>query len=116
MSLYTKIIDLQKLDASLQKVVKNKPSAGADGVTYDMYLANKKENLKQLNLELSEHRYHPVPVKLISIYKGEKERKIALYSMKDKVVQQSIASELQKIYEPKFSKGTYAYRNGRSAL
>lgn len=116
MSLYTKIIDLQKLEASLQKVVKNKPAAGVDGITYDMFVDNKKENLKQLNLELMEHRYHPLPVKLVSLYKGEKERRIALYSMRDKVVQQSIASELQKIYEPGFSKGTYAYRNGRSAL
>lgn len=116
MSLYTRIIDLQKLDAGLLKAARNKPAAGADGVTYDMFLANKKEYLKQLNLELAEHRYHPLPVKLVSLYRGEKERKIALYSMRDKVVQQSIAAELQKIYEPLFCDGTYAYRSGRSAL
>lgn len=116
MSLYTKIIDLQKLEAGLQKVVRNKPAAGVDGITYDMFLANKKEYLKQLHVELVEHRYHPLPVKLVNLYKGEKERQIALYSMRDKVVQQSIASELQKLYEPTFSDGTYAYRSGRSAL
>lgn len=116
MSLYTKIIDLQKLDAGLQRVVKNKPAPGVDGITYEMFLENKKENLKQLNLELKEQRYHPLPVKLVSLYKGEKERMIALYSMRDKVVQQSIALELQKIYEPLFSESTYAYRSGRSAL
>lgn len=90
MSLYTKIIDLQKLEAGLQKVVRNKPAAGVDGITYDMFLANKKEYLKQLHVELVEHRYHPLPVKLVNLYKGEKERQIALYSMRDKVVQQSI--------------------------
>lgn len=116
MSLYSKIIDLQKLEAGLQKVVKNKPAAGVDGITYDMFLENKKEYLKQLHLELVEHRYHPLPVKLVSLYKGEKERQIALYSMRDKVVQQSIALELQKIYEPAFCEGTFAYRNGKSAL
>ncbi len=116
MSLYTKIIDLQKLDAGLQKVLKNKPAPGVDGITYDMFEANKKEYLKQLHLELQEHRYHPLPVKLVKLYKGEKERTVALYSMRDKVLQQSIAFELQKIYEPAFSKVTYAYRNGRSAL
>ena len=57
MSLYTRIIDLQKLDAGLQKVLKNKPAPGADGITYDMFEANKKEYLKQLHLELQEHRY-----------------------------------------------------------
>lgn len=116
MGLYTKIIDLQKMDAGLQKVVRNKPAAGADGITYDMFWDNKKEYLKQMKLELSEHRYRPVPIKLVSIYKGEKERKVALYSMRDKVLQQSIAAELQKIYEPLFSEGTYAYRSGRSAM
>ena len=116
MSLYTRIIDLQKLQAGLQKVMKNKPAAGVDGITYDMFWENKKENLKQLNLELTDHSYHTLPVKLVKLYKGEKERTVALYSMRDKVVQQSIASELQKIYEPLFSKSTYAYRNGHSAL
>ena len=116
MSLYTKIIDLQKLHAGMEKVLKNKPAPGVDGITYDMFEANKKEYLKQLNLELQEHRYHPLPVKLVKLYKGEKERTVALYSMRDKVVQQSIAFELQKIYEPAFSNVTYAYRNGRSAL
>lgn len=116
MSLYTKIIDLQKLDVSLQKVLKNKPAPGVDGITYDMFEANKKEYLKQLHLELQEHRYHPLPVKLVQLYKGEKERTVALYAMRDKVIQQSIAFELQKIYEPMFSGGTYAYRSGRSAL
>ena len=116
MSLYTKIIDLQKLDASLQKVLKNKPAAGVDGITYDMFEANKKEYLKQLYLELEEHRYHPLPVKLVNLYKGEKMRTVALYAMRDKVVQQSIVQELQKIYEPSLPKAAYAYRNGRSAL
>ena len=40
MSLYTKIIDLQKLDVSRQKVLKNKPAPGVDGITYDMIMTN----------------------------------------------------------------------------
>lgn len=116
MSLYTKIIDRQKLDAGWQKVMKNKPAAGVDGVTCNMFHENKREYLKQLHLELSEYRYHPQPVKLVKLYQGDKERIVALYSMRDKVVQQSIAAELQKIYEPFFSKTSYAYRSGRSAL
>ncbi len=116
MTLYTKIIDIQKLDEGLQKVVKNKPAAGGDGITYNMFQDNKKEYLEQLHLELAEHRYHPQPVKLVKFYRGEKERTVALYSMRDKTLQQSIATELQKIYEPLFSKVCYAYRSGRSAI
>ena len=36
--------------------------------------------------------------------------------MRDKTVQQSVSEELNKIYDNDFSQGTYAYRNGRSAL
>lgn len=36
--------------------------------------------------------------------------------MRDKVVQQSLAHELGRIYEPLFSESTYAYRPGQSAL
>ena len=37
MSLYNKIIDLQKLNAAWGKARVNKPSAGEDGVTWDKY-------------------------------------------------------------------------------
>ena len=116
MSLYTKINDLQKLNIGYQKVIKNKSAAGVDGITCGMFHDNKREYLKQLHLELEEHRYHPQPVKLVTLYRGEKERQVAVYSMRDKVLQQSIAVELQKIYEPMFSKVSYAYRTGHSAL
>lgn len=116
MGLYTKIIDIQKLMTAWQKVRKNKPAAGADNITFEQFEANHREELKQLNLDLKEHRYQPVPVKKIILYKGEKAREIALYSMRDKVVQQSVASELARLYDSYFVTGTFAYRNGKSAL
>ena len=48
--------------------------------------------------------------------KGEKVREVSLYTMRDKVVQTSIAQELHKIYEPRFSNCVYAYRSNRSAM
>jgi len=116
MSLYTKIIDLQKLGESWKRVKTNKPSAGVDEVTYEEYDLCRKENLKQLHIELLEHKYEPLPVRMVSIYKGEKKREIGLFSMRDKVVQQSIASELLKLYDHRMSDSTFAYRHGKSAL
>ena len=116
MGIYSKIIDLQKLGFAWEKVKKNRPAAGVDQVTYEEFDERRREELKQLNLELVEYRYESLPVKQVAIYKGEKVRTIALFSMRDKVVQQSIAQELNKIYEPLFSKSTYAYRPGQSAL
>lgn len=116
MSLYSKIIDMQKLGQAWDRVKKNKPACGIDNVTYDLFESRRKEELRQLNLELAEHRYESLPVKLKNIYKGEKVRQIALFSMRDKVVQQSLAHELRRIYEPMLSKSAYAYRPGQSAL
>ena len=116
MSLYTKTIDIQKLNEAWKKVKSNKPAAGVDNVSYEDFDCGLRENIKQLNLELKESRYEPLPVKLVDLYKGEKVRTISLFSMRDKVVQQSLALELSKIYESEFSDSTYAYRPGRAAL
>ena len=116
MGLYGKIIDLQKLHMAWNKVRKNKPAAGIDDITWEQFDTQKTEELKALNKELADHIYIPMPVKCTKIYRNEKEREIALYSMRDKTVQQSVSEELNKIYDDDFSQGTYAYRNGRSAL
>ena len=116
MSLYNKIIDLQKMNQAWEKVRKNKPAAGVDNVTFEQFEANRKEELKQLQIELQEHRYKALPVKRVVIYKEDKKREIALYTMRDKVVQQSIAYELNRLYDGKFSNQTYAYRSNKSAL
>ncbi len=116
MSLYNKIIDLQKLNMAWKRVKMNKPSPGVDGVTWDVYDASASEENKRLHKELAEKAYECKPVKNVTLYKEEKERQIALYSMRDKVVQQSIAEELKKMYDHGFSPQCYAYRENRSAL
>src|SRR5699024_12154367 len=84
------IIDMQKLGQSWDKVRKNKPASGVDHVTYEDFQKNRREELKQLHLELAEHRYESLPVKLCKIFKEDKVRTIALFSMRDKIVQQSV--------------------------
>lgn len=116
MSLYTRIIDLQKLQEAWKHVRKNKPAAGVDGVTFEQFGGEEKENCKQLHLELADKTYEALPVKQVVLYRGEKARTIALYAMRDKVVQQSIAVELGKIYQSRFPKNSYAYQSERSAL
>lgn len=116
MSLYNKIIDLQKLNAAWGKARVNKPSAGVDGVTWDMYDSASADANKELCQELRNKTYECKPVKLVTIYKEDKERQIALYCMRDKVVQQSLAEELRRIYDGNFSTQTYAYRANKSAL
>ena len=116
MSIYNKVIDLQKLHQAWERVRRNKPAAGVDNVTYEQFDADKNETLKQLNIDLRDHVYKAFPVRRVVMYKGEKAREIALYAMRDKVVQQSVAAELNKLYDDRFSAQTYAYRNNMSSL
>lgn len=116
MSIYNKVIDLQKLHQAWERVRRNKPAAGVDSVTYEQFDADKNEALKQLNIDLRDHVYKALPVRRVVMYKGEKAREIALYAMRDKVVQQSVAAELNKLYDSRFSAQTYAYRNNKSSL
>ena len=116
MSLYNKIIDLQKLSAAWQRVRRNKPAAGVDNITWQQFDENSREELKSLQVELADHTYMPLPIRNVTLYKGEKARKIALYSMRDKVVQQSLASEIMKLYDGRLSRQSYAYRSDKSAL
>lgn len=116
MSLYHKIIDLQKLGKAWQRVRKNHSAPGTDQITWEEFEQNSKEFLKQLHIELEEKRYKPQPVKIIELQQKGKLREVSLYSMRDKVLQQSILEELNKIYNPLFSISTYAYRPRSSAL
>lgn len=116
MGIYSKIIDIQKLNQAWDRVKKNKPAAGVDHITAEQYEEARREEIKQLNMELSGHTYQALPVRQVVIYKGEKARTIALYAMRDKVVQQSIAVELNRKFDKMFSPQTYAYRSNKSAL
>lgn len=116
MSLYGKITDLQKLQNAWKHVRSNKPAAGIDGVSCEEFEIHKAEELKQLCRDLSNHEYSCKPVKLVILYKEQKERTIALYSMRDKVVQQSLAQELSRLFGGTFSESAYAYRENKSAL
>lgn len=115
MSIYNKIVDLQKLQNAWRQVYKNKPEEGVDSVTCEAFEEDKKSQLKLLWHELLDHSYECMPVQVFSIYKGEKVRVISLYTMRDKVVQCSVARELSLIYETSLSNCCYAYRNGKSA-
>lgn len=72
MSLYTKIIDLQKLTEAWKKVRRNRSAAGVDEISYEEFDAGCREYLKQLHLELVEHRYESLPVRRSPFTKGKR--------------------------------------------
>ncbi len=116
MGLFSKMVDIQKLNQAWEKVKLNRVSAGVDGITVEKFEEKRLDYIKQLHQELVESDYHPMPVKMITIEKNGKKRQIGIFCMRDKVVQQAIHYELNKIYDSSFCQSTYAYRPNRSAI
>ncbi len=116
MGLYTKIIDRQKLFEAWKKVKSNHPAPGSDHVTVEEFENREREEIANLSIELKEKRYVCKPVKTVTIQKDEKEREVSLYSVRDKIVQTSIAVELTRLFDARLSKNAFAYRKDKSAL
>lgn len=77
MGLFSKVIDQQKLTEAWNRVKRNKPAPGVDEMTWEDFDGNRKQNIRQLNIGLSEHKYESLPVKLVPLYKGERSGKSA---------------------------------------
>jgi retron-type reverse transcriptase len=94
-----RLINLQMLYESFGSLKKN-AAPGADGVTYEDYEANLKENLQQLLDRLIGKRYRAPNVRRCYIPKGNgKQRPLGLPTLEDKIVQQAASRILESIYE-----------------
>lgn len=93
-----------------------KDSHGIDGITIEQFDLNIEDELEQLSLELTNHAYTALPLKVLSIPKQDgTTRDIKIGCVRDRVVQQSIYTLLAPLFEPRFSKFSFAFRPGRNA-
>lgn len=116
MGLYERITDKNSLKKAWDKIKGNNAAAGIDGITTGDFTSQCEEMITQLYTELHTGQYSPKPAKMVILNKDGKERMISILCMRDKIVQQAICFELDKIFEDTFSDAAYAYRAKRSAL
>ena len=111
-----KIADYGSLGRAFQQVKRNQGAAGADGVTLEIYESDLSVHLRQLHEQLITGTYRPEAVKLVEIPKPNGgTRRLGIPTIADRVVQQSIQSALQSVYDPYFSQSSFGFRPGRSA-
>ncbi|WP_295421681.1 CRISPR-associated endonuclease Cas1 [Sulfurovum sp.] len=92
-------------------------AVGLDGVSLEVFKEDLIENLKELQTELLRSRYTPEPLKHIHIEKEDNtERPIGLSSLRDKIVQKTLALVLSDYYEPHFSDKNYGFRRNKDTL
>lgn len=115
--LMERILNRDNLNRAYKQVKRNHGAPGIDGMTVEMALPWLRENREELLQSIREGSYKPSPVRRKEIPKpdGSGVRKLGIPTVVDRVIQQAIAQQLQPLFEPLFSDGSYGYRPGRSA-
>lgn len=89
---------------------------GIDCVSMEAIESNPRKYLYPLWNRLSSGSYFPPPVKQVPIPKGDgKERLLGIPTIIDRVAQEVIRAELEKIVEPRFHPSSFGYRPNKSA-
>ncbi|WP_152380384.1 group II intron reverse transcriptase/maturase [Paenibacillus brasilensis] len=112
-----KILDRNNLNRAYQQVKRNHGAPGIDGMTVEAALSWLRENRVELLGSIRDGKYKPSPVRRKNIPKpdGSGVRKLGIPTVVDRIIQQAIAQQLQPLFEPLFSEGSYGYRPRRSA-
>jgi RNA-directed DNA polymerase len=96
----------------------NDGAPGIDGVTFEAIEESGVESfLRQIQDELVNHTYQPMPVRKKEIPKdgGTKVRVLSIPAIRDRVVQGALKLILEPIFEADFQPGSYGYRPKRTA-
>ncbi|MDD3596356.1 CRISPR-associated endonuclease Cas1 [Sulfuricurvum sp.] len=110
------IFTAKSLKASFEHL--NPRASGIDHVTFEQFKYNLQKNISHLVEEILSEHYAPEPMQKIEIRKEDKNEKrpLSLSSVRDKLVQSTIAHHLSDYFDKTFSDKSYAYRPGKSHI
>ena len=114
--LLERILDRKNLNRAYKQVKRNHGAPGIDGMTVEEAPPWLREHREGLLNSIREGKYKPNPVRRRkSPNQMAGVRKLGIPTVIDRIIQQAIAQQLQPIFEPLFSDGSYGYRPKRSA-
>ena len=109
------ILSQDNMNLAYKRVKANKGASGIDDMQVDELLQYLKENGDQIREDIRKGEYNPKAVRRVEIPKTDgSKRKLGIPTVVDRVIQQAIAQQLSKIYEPIFSENSYGFRPNRS--
>jgi hypothetical protein len=95
--------------------MKRKAAPGVDGVTWQEYETGLEGQLVDLHSRVHRGAYRALPSRRVYIPKADgRRRPLGVAALEDKLVQQSVATVLNQIYEEDFLGFSYGFRPGRS--
>lgn len=110
------VVERSNLRLAYQRVVENKGAAGVDGVTVAEFKDWLKQHWPSVRVALLEGSYLPRPVRAVDIPKPNGGvRTLGIPTVVDRLIQQALLQQLQRLFEPAFSESSYGFRPGRSA-
>jgi RNA-directed DNA polymerase len=111
-----RILNRDNLNLAYKRVKANKGSPGIDGMTVEELLPYLKQEGETLRQKILVGEYRPQPVRRVEIPKPDGGvRQLGIPTVIDRFIQQAIAQELNKIFDPGFSASSYGFRLQRSA-
>ena len=109
------ILSESNLRAAYTQVVKNKGAAGIDEMPVESLSGHLNNNWEAIKGQLLSGNYRPQSVRRVEIPKPKGGvRLLGIPTVLDRMLQQAIAQELSKHYDPQFSDYSYGFRPGRS--
>lgn len=115
-NLLDRVLARDNMLIAMKRVIANKGSHGVDGMKTDELRNFVINNWLSIKQKLLEGRYKPSPVRRVEIPKPNGGiRLLGIPTVFDRLIQQAIAQELTKIYEPTFSENSYGFRPNKSA-
>ncbi|MDP4147598.1 MAG: group II intron reverse transcriptase/maturase [Bacillota bacterium] len=100
-----------------RRVKSNKGSAGVDGVDFEKFDENLKDNLYKLWNRMSSGCYFPSPVLAVEIpKKNGGTRTLGIPTISDRIAQMIARMYLEPKVEPMFHQDSYGYRPNKSAI
>lgn len=116
LQLMERVVEGKNLRQAVQRVQRNKGSAGVDGLTVEALRDYLREHWSVIREQLLTGRYQPSVVKRVEIPKpGGGVRMLGIPTVLDRFIQQAVLQVLQPLIDPPFSESSYGFRPGRRA-
>jgi len=110
------VINERNLLAACGQVMRNDGAPGIDGMRSEELFSYLVRHWRELQTSVMNGTYRPEAVRRVEIPKPNGGvRQLGIPTVIDRMLQQSIAQELDKHYDARFSLTSYGFRKGRSA-
>lgn len=114
--IWDQVVNWDNMMRAWQRVEVNGGSAGPDKVTLEAFMMDWENLLRRLHNELTTGMYRPQNPRMVEVPKASGGvRSLAIFNVRDRIVQQSINHVLLPMWDSRFAPCSYAYRPGRSA-